>query len=108
MIDPGQMNRRVTIETAGAPTPDGGGGWTPGTPTTLETWAYVEPLGGDEQVQAMQTGMQRPHRFTMRYRDDLTGAQILLYGARRFDVKSVVDTDTAHEELVILADEIVT
>ena len=107
MIDPGKMNRRVTIETAGAPVPDGGGGYTPGDPTTLETWAHVEPLTGDEQVQAMQTGMRRPHRFTVRYRADVEGATTLLYGARRFDVQSVVDTDTAHEELVILADEVI-
>lgn len=106
MIDPGLMNRRVTIETAGAPVPDGGGGWTPGTPTTLDTWAYVEGLQGTEQTQAMQTGMVRPHRFTIHYRPGLTGAKTLIYDARRFDVRSVVDTDTAHEELVILADEI--
>lgn len=107
MIDPGLMNRRVTIETAGTPTPDGGGGWTPGTPSTVETWAHIEPLAGDEQIQAMQTGMQRPHRFTMRYRADLTGAKVLVYQGRRFDVKSVVDTNAGHDELVVLADEIV-
>lgn len=107
MIDPGLMNRRITVETAGTPVPDGGGGWTPGTPTTVEVWAYIEGLAGNEGIQAMQTGMQRPHRFTTNYRTDITGATVLIYAGRRFDVKSVVDTDTAHEELVILADEIV-
>jgi SPP1 family predicted phage head-tail adaptor len=107
MIDPGRMNRRIAIQTAGALVPDGGGGWTPGTPTSLETDAYVEPLQGDEQLQAMQTGMVRPHRFTIRYRPDVVSTQAIIYSGRTFDVKSVVDTDEAHDELVILADEIV-
>ena len=105
-IDPGLMNRRVTIQTAGTPVPDGGGGWDPGTPNSVETWAYVEPLQGDEQLQAMQTGMLRPHRFTIRYRADVAPTQTIAYKGRTFDVKSVVDTDESHEELVLLADEV--
>lgn len=106
MIDPGLLNRRVTIQTEGVPTPDGMGGWEPGTPTSVETWAYVEPLQGDEQIQAMQTGMERPHRFTIRYRPGTVSSKTLIYGGRTFDVRSVVDTDEAHEELVLLADEV--
>lgn len=105
--DPGKMDRRITIRTEGAPVPDGGGGWTPGTPTTVDTWAYVEPLAGDEQLQAMQTGMVRPHRFKIPYRPEMAATKSIVYRGRTFDVKSVVDTDEQHEELVILADEVV-
>lgn len=107
MEDPGQMDRRITLQTAGAPVPDGGGGWTPGTPTSFETWAHVEPLQGNEQIQAMQTGMERPHRFTISYRPDVVTTQVIVYKGRTFDVKSVVDPDEAHDEIVILADEVV-
>lgn len=106
MRDPGEMNRRVTITTAGRPTSDGMGGFVPGEPTELETWAKVEPLEGDEQLQAMQIGMKRPHRFTMRYRTDLTAAQDLVYGGRSFDVKSVTDPGESRQYLVVLADEV--
>lgn len=105
-MDPGQMNRRVTIQTATRSAPDGGGGFVPGEPTEKETWAKVEPLEGDEQIQAMQTGMKRPHRFTVRYRPDLLPTSGVVYKGRTFDVKSVVDTAESHEELVILADEV--
>lgn len=100
------MNRRVTVQTPGAPTTDEGGGSVPGTPTEIQTWAYVEPLDGNEQIQAMQTGMVRPHRFTIRYRPGMTSAKGLVYGSRSFDIRSVVDVDEAHDEIVILADEI--
>jgi SPP1 family predicted phage head-tail adaptor len=107
MTDPGLMNRQVKIRTAGASTSDGMGGYTPGEPVDVTSWAYIEPLQGDEQLQAMQTGMVRPHRFTMRYRSDLASSKTLVYQSRTFDVKSIVDTDMKHEELVILADEVV-
>jgi SPP1 family predicted phage head-tail adaptor len=103
--DPGQMNRRVTVRTAGTPVPDGGGGWTPGSPAEVDTDMHIEPLQGDELIQAMQTGMRRPHKFTGRYRADITGATTLVYQTRTFDVQSIVDPDMKHERLVILADE---
>lgn len=100
------MDKQVTIQTVASRTPDGGGGYTeiPGELATV--WASVEPLEGREQLIAMQTGIQRPHRFTMRYRSDLSPTAGLTYAGRRFDVKSVVDTEERHVELVILADEI--
>lgn len=105
MKNPGEMNRRITLRTV-TRTPDGGGGYTETPVDSPPTWAKIEPLQGDEQLQAMQTGMVRPHRFTIRYRAGLTGATRIVYEGRVFDVRSVVDTDERHEELVILADEV--
>lgn len=99
------MRRIVTIRT-NARTPDGMGGYTE-TPTDVDGIpARVEPLQGDEQLQAMQTGMVAPHRFTLRYRDDVQAATLLVYDSRTFDIKSVVDTEEKHRELIILADEV--
>lgn len=82
------------------------GGYTE-TPTDVPNIpAEVEPLQGNEQLQAMQTGMQRPHRFTMRYRTGMSAALTLLYGSRVFNIKSVVDPEEKHRELIILADEV--
>lgn len=104
-MNPGDLNRRVTIRRMDQ-VPDGGGGYTEEPVEVATVWAKVEPLRGREQILAMQTGMQRPHRFTIRYRDGITGAKDLLYGGARFDIQSVVDTDAAHRELVILAEEV--
>ena len=99
------MRRVVTIRTMSR-TPDGMGGYTE-TPTDVTGIpARVEPLEGREQLQAMQTGMQRPHRFVMRYRTGLTGAKTLIYDGRTFDIKSVVDPEEKHRELIVMSDEV--
>ncbi len=99
------MSRRISVR-AVTRTPDGGGGYTTANTDVGPVWAHVEPLEGDEQIQAMQTGLQRPHRFTIRYQAGLTGASAIVYGSRVFDIKSVVDPDEKHRELVVLADEV--
>jgi SPP1 family predicted phage head-tail adaptor len=106
-VTAGELRRRVTIRTVER-TDDGGGGYTE-TPVDGDTvWAAVEPLQGQEQLVAMQTGIERPHRIKMRYRDDVSGVTQLVYDGRVFDVKSVVDPEERHRELVILADEVTT
>lgn len=106
MRDPGEYNRRVTLGSV-TRTPDGGGGYTETAVAGATVWAKVEPLQGNEKLQAMQTGMRRPHRFFVPYRDGVTGTTSLTYLGRTFDVQSVIDPDAAHEELEILADEVV-
>lgn len=99
------MRRTITIRTMTL-TPDGMGGNT-GTATDVTgVPARVEPLEGREQLQAMETGMVRPHRFTLRYRSGMTGAKQIVYDSRTFDIQSVVDPEEKHRELVILADEV--
>lgn len=102
----GLMRRTITIRTMTL-TGDGMGGNT-GTPTDVTgVYARVDPLEGREQLQAMQTGMVRPHRFYLRYRTGMTGANQIVYDGRTFDIQSVVDPEEKHRELVILADEVV-
>lgn len=101
----GQMRRTITIRTM-TRTPDGMGGYTE-TPTDVTgVFARVEPLQGDEQVNAMQTGMLRPYRFHLRYRAGMTGAKRIIYDSRTFDIRSVLDPEEKHRELEILADEV--
>lgn len=101
----GLMRRVITIRT-NAQTSDGMGGYSE-TPTDVEDIpARVEPLEGRELLMAQQTGMQRPHRFTIRYRSGMTGAKVLIYDARQFDIKSVMDPEERHRELIIMTDEV--
>ena len=98
------MRRKVTIRTM-TRTPDGMGGYTE-TPTDVTNIpARVEPLLGDEMLRAQQTGMKQPHNITIRYRSDLTTAKTILYEGISFDVKSVVDPESRHRELQILAEK---
>lgn len=103
----GLLRRRVTIRTESGVVSDGMGGTTPGTPIDVTNIpARVEPLEGNELLRAQQTGMQRPHRFTLRYRTGLTGAKTLIYDGRTFDIKSIADPEEKHRELIVQADEV--
>lgn len=99
------MRRKVTIRTM-ALTPDGMGGNTSAPSDVTDIPARVEPLEGREQLQAMATGMVRPHRFTLRYQSGLSGAKQIVYDGRTFDIQSVVDPEEKHRELIVLADEV--
>lgn len=100
------MRRQITLRTITL-VPDGGGGYTE-TPTDVANIpARVEPLQGDEQLEAMRVGMNRPHRFTIRYQAGMTGAKRIVYDSRTFDIKSVVDPEEKHRELVIMTDEVI-
>lgn len=68
--------------------------------------ARVEPLEGRELLMAQQIGMQRPHRFTIRYRTGMTGAKTIIYDSRTFDIKSVMDPEEKHRDLIITAEEV--
>lgn len=104
----GLMRRIVTIRTAGVAVSDGMGGTTPGTPVDVTGIpARVEPLLGSEMLRAQQTGMVQPHRITIRYRNDMTTAKTVLYDGFVFDVKSVVDPESMHRELQLLAEKMV-
>lgn len=99
------MRRTVTIRTT-TEIPDGGGGFTETNADNAGIPARVEPLEGREMLLAQQTGMQRPHRITMRYRTGMTGAKTLLYEGRVFDIKSIVDPEEKHRELILTCDEV--
>lgn len=101
----GQMNRLITIRSS-LRADDGMGGYTETPVDVADIWAAVEPLEGREQIHAMQTGMRRPHRMEIRYREDVTGMTQIYYGGRTFDVKSVVDPEERHVVLEILVDEV--
>lgn len=101
----GPMDKQVTIQSA-TRSDDGGGGYTETRVDFATVWMAVEPLEGREQLTAMQTGMQRPYRFTCRYLPGVTGALTLLYDGRTFDVRSVVDPEEKHRILVMLAEQV--
>lgn len=101
----GLMRRLVTIRTVSrVDLPSGG--YTEANADVENIPARVEPLEGRELIEAMQTGMKRPHRFTIRYRTDVTGSKTILYDARTFDIQSIQDPEAKHRELVLMTDEV--
>lgn len=102
----GLMRRRITIQSVTSVS-DGMGGTTDTVVAVAsDIPARVRPLTGTELLRAQQTGMQRPHEFTIRYRSGVTGAETVLYDARTFDIKSIQDPEEKHRELILQTDEV--
>lgn len=105
-MNPGRLRQQVTLQTHAAASADALGGRADAWDDVATVWAAIEPLDGTEALRAMQQGIRQPHRITMRYRAGVTAAQRILYGARTFNLRSVVDVEMRHRELSILADEV--
>lgn len=106
-INASEINRQISLR-SNTRVPNGRGGYTVTPTDSPPIWSKVEPLEGREQLIAMQSGIERPHRFTFRYADapDVTAISQIVAGARVFDVKSVVDVSDAHVKLIVLAEEL--
>jgi SPP1 family predicted phage head-tail adaptor len=85
MIDPGKLNRRLTLE-APAETPDGAGGVTRIYAAVATLWAAVEPAAARGDVVADAAGATVTHRILIRHSPDITTRHRLRDGARIYRI----------------------
>jgi SPP1 family predicted phage head-tail adaptor len=102
----GTLRQRITIQQM-TPGNDGQGGTTR-TPSTLVSSlpAAVEPLSGQE---AMQVGAQTSElrtKVTIRYRDDVTATQRIVWGDRTLQIGSIQDPDGRRRSLELFCAEV--
>jgi len=69
-------------------------------------WAAIEPLQGREFIEARRAGAEQPHWIRLRYRDDVTPAMRIVWGAHTYDIESVVDLDGRQRELRVMCNEV--
>lgn len=100
---PGNLNRRVTLQTRSATRVDGERAqtWT----TLADVWAEVLPLSGRELELAQAINAEVSHQVTVRYRTGVDTSIRILYQGRHLAVKSVVDVDGRHVWLQMLCSE---
>lgn len=108
-INAGELTKQIRLRTS-TQVANGSGGYTVTPTDSNPIWAKVEPLNGREQLVAMQSGIERPHRFTFRYADapSISAVTQIVYSGRVFDVKSAIDVEEANVKIVVLADELET
>lgn len=99
------MRHRVTLQGV-TRTDDEGGGHTEAWTNTATVWAAIEPLTGVEALRGMQLSARVTHRVRMRYRAGVTAKARLAYDGRTFEVRSVIDPEERHRELILLAEEV--
>lgn len=107
MINAGELDKQIRLRTS-TRVRNSSGGYTTTPVDSNPFWAKVEPLTGRELMVAMQTGIERPHRFTFRYADapDITAKAQILYDGRTFDIKSIIDPAEQHIKFEVLATEL--
>lgn len=104
MIDPGQMDKRVELQSRSAAVDSFGGQSTTWT-TALTVWARIEPLSGRALEAARQLHAEVTHRVTIRYRPGITAAMRVKYGSRLLDVGYVLNPREANEQLQLMCTE---
>ncbi|HEY1152557.1 MAG TPA: phage head closure protein [Pseudolabrys sp.] len=92
MIDPGNLNTRLTIE-APVEVPDGQGGLTRGYATFAKAWAQVTQLAGRHDAAADADGAAIAARIVIRSNFVLTRQHRLLDGERVYRIVAMRDRD---------------
>lgn len=87
-IDPGALNRRLTLE-APDEVADGAGGVVREYEEVATLWAAVEPVAARGAVEAASLGATVTHRITVRHRAGITTRHRLRDGARVFRIVAV-------------------
>jgi len=91
-IDPGALNRRLTLE-APVEADDGAGGVVRDYETVATVWASVEPVAARHDVVAAQIGATVTHRIVVRHRGDVTTRHQVRDGSRVFSIVTIRDRD---------------
>ncbi len=70
-------------------------------------WAAVEPLRGQEFIEARQAEAEITARIRMRYRSDVRPDMRVVWGTHTYDVLAVIDVAGRGRELQLMCREIV-
>lgn len=102
----GKLRHRVQLQSE-VETADGGGGYANVWTTQATVSAGIKPLTGSEQLRGMRPEGKVSHRIRIRYRNDLspTTRWRVLYGARAFNIRAVINEDERNRFWVLLCDE---
>ena len=104
----GGLRHRLVIQSENAAGDAGGGqGADPwADPVLVATvWGRVEPLTGGERLRAMQIEDRVTHRITIRYRAGITPRMRVVFGARTFNIRAVINPEERNRMLELLCEE---
>lgn len=103
-IDIGDMDRRITFYRRDDSYRDPDTNQVVGVDVPIcSRWARIQPLVGYELEQAMQIAADLTHKVTIWKTDGITPNDWFIYKGQRYDIRSIIDVDTAREINVIYA-----
>lgn len=106
-MNTGKLNKRITIVTPGAMTPDGIGGFTEGAKTTRFTWCSARQLSMGETLNHGLELTTAAYIFGFIYfaADDITNIKELIYKGRNFRIVSIRELNEEKKEITVIANE---
>lgn len=69
-------------------------------------WAGIEPASGREYGIASAEYAEVTTRIVMRYRPGVVPEMRATYGDHTYNIRSVIDPDMRHKELLLMCDEV--
>jgi len=101
----GRMRHRIKINNVNATTDSAG--YTVEVPTEFATvWAEVQPVSGKEYFGAAAIKAENTIRFKIRYLNGITNDMTVEFETKIYNIKSIIDTDMRHKELVLACEVI--
>ncbi|MGE0022766.1 MAG: phage head closure protein [Hyphomicrobium sp.] len=100
----GDLRHRLSLE-APLASADGGGGVTRTWALVAEVWGAVRPASGAESVRADGVGGHVSHEIWIRHRAGVLPEMRFTLGARKFEIRAVIDAGERHRFLRCLAEE---
>lgn len=102
-IRAGALRLRAALQSR-SETPDGGGGVSVTWNTEKDIWCRIRPLAGRERLEAMREESAITHEIHARYDASIIADKRILHGGIAYNIRSVMDPETKHEVLRILAE----
>jgi SPP1 family predicted phage head-tail adaptor len=90
MYRPGELNERITLQSK-VYIPDGLGGGSLSLEPVATVWAAVRPASGGETENSERVEATTKYKFILRYRTDLTAAQVVLWRGIDYNVRAILD-----------------
>jgi len=100
----GRLRHRVVLQRR-SEAADMGGGVALSWVDVAELWAAVTPLAGSESVQAMRLQPLQNFLIRLRFRDDITPENRLLFGQRVLNIRSVKNVNERSQWLECRCEE---
>lgn len=98
----GGLHERITIEHE-TEVPDGGGGWTIEWDELATGYARAIHQSGNERLEAAQLQYERAVEFLIRYRDDVTVQERVVWNGEIYAIHDVDTTGRRDGELRLIA-----
>jgi len=71
-------------------------------------WASIEPLRGQEFIEAQKAGVTVDTRIRIRYRDGLSTNMVVMWGEHTYDVLAVINVKEDRRETQLMVKEVST